>query len=121
MGSLYKRGNVWWLKYYQHGRPVRESSGTSKETVARRMLRTREGDVEYGIPITPKMGRIMFEEAAADLENDYRINGRRSLSDVLRHIRKHLRPVFSTKRLADISSADVRAYVAQRLEEQAAN
>ena len=56
MGSLYKRkqkmpdGTVRelptiWIKYYQGGRAVRESTGTTKETVARRILRTREGDV----------------------------------------------------------------------------
>jgi hypothetical protein len=60
MGSIYKRPNspYLWIKYYQHGRPVRESTGTIKETVARRILRTREGDVEHGIPIMPKMGLI---------------------------------------------------------------
>ena len=35
------------------------------------MLRAREGDVEHGIPINPKVGRVTFEEAAADFLNDY--------------------------------------------------
>ena len=79
MGSLYKRtfttadGTIrerptWWLKYYQNGRAIRESTGTTKETVARRMLRLREGDVERGIPVNPKLGRLTFEEAAADIQ-----------------------------------------------------
>ena len=66
MGCLYKRKHrlpngdsrerpTWWIKYYQHGRAVRESTGTTKDTVARRVLRAREGDVEHGIPINPKM------------------------------------------------------------------
>jgi hypothetical protein len=50
-----------WIKYYQHGRAVRESTGTTKETVARRLLRSREGDVEHGVPANPKMGRITFK------------------------------------------------------------
>jgi hypothetical protein len=73
IGSLYKRkrtladGTVHelptiWLKYYQNGRIVRESAGTTKETVARRMLRAREGDLEHGIPINPKMDRVTFED-----------------------------------------------------------
>jgi hypothetical protein len=61
-------------KYYQGGRAVRESTGTTKETVARRILRSREGDVEKGIPIVPQMGIIAFDGAADDLLNDYRIN-----------------------------------------------
>ena len=63
-----------WIKYYQHGRPVRESNGTKNETVARRMLRAREGDVERGIPIDPKVGRVTFHEAAEDMLNDYKAN-----------------------------------------------
>ncbi len=30
--DLYRRGNVWWCKYYVNGRPVRESTETDKET-----------------------------------------------------------------------------------------
>src|SRR5215510_4631372 len=69
MGCLYKRKQklpsgeyrelpIVWIKYYQNGRAVRESTGTPKETVARRILRSREGDVEHGIPITPNIGRV---------------------------------------------------------------
>jgi hypothetical protein len=67
MGALYRRkkklpdGTIielptWWLKYYQHGRQVRETSGTRNEHKARRMLRLREGDVEHAIPIQPADG-----------------------------------------------------------------
>ena len=31
MGSLYKRGNVWWIKYYRNGKSFRESSNTTKK------------------------------------------------------------------------------------------
>ena len=44
--------------------------GSSKERVARRMLRSREGDVEHGIPIVPTRDRITFDDAAEDLLND---------------------------------------------------
>jgi hypothetical protein len=59
MGAVYsrKRSPYLWIKHYQHGRPVRESTGTKNEVVARRMLRAREGDVERGIPIDPKVGQ----------------------------------------------------------------
>ena len=30
MGSIYKRGNVWWVKYYRNGVPIRESSESDK-------------------------------------------------------------------------------------------
>ena len=81
MGTVYsrKRSPYLWIKYYQHGRPVRESTGTKNEIVARRMLRAREGDVERGIPIDPKVGRVTFDEAAEDMLNDYKANRKRTL------------------------------------------
>ncbi len=76
MGSVSsrERSPYLWIKYHQHGRPVRESTGTKNETVARRMLRAREGDVERGIPIDPKIGRVTFHEAAEDMLNDCKAN-----------------------------------------------
>lgn len=123
MGSIYTRKNsrFLWIKYHQGGRAVRESTGTIKETVARRMLRTREGDVEHGIPINPKVGRITFEDAAADLLNDYTINGKKSYDHVKRRIDLALKPVFAGKRLISITTAEIRAYVARRQEARSAN
>jgi integrase len=100
---------------------VRESTGTTKETVARRILRAREGDVEHGIPVNPKMGRITFEDAAADLLNDYAINGKKSHDHVKRRIDLALKPAFKGKRLISITTAEIRAYVATRQEAGAAN
>ncbi len=132
MGCLYKRKQklpsgeyremrTWWIKYYQGGRPVRESTGTDREAVARRMLRTREGDVERGIPITPKMGRVTFEDAAADFLNDYQVNGKRTYADAKGRIVLHLQPAFRGKRLLGITTTEIRAYVATRQAVGAAN
>lgn len=71
---------------------MRKSTGTTKETVARRMLSARERDVEHGIPITPKMGRVTFEEGVKDLLNDYQVNGKKTLDWVQRRITLHLAP-----------------------------
>src|SRR4051812_45854503 len=94
-----------WLKYYQHGRAVRESTGTTKINVAKRMLRTREGDVEKGIPIVPQMGRITFEDAAQDMLNDYKVNKKKSHDHVKRRIEFGLTPFFKNKRLISITTA----------------
>jgi hypothetical protein len=125
VGSLYRRkkklsdGTIaelptWWLKYYQHGRQVRESSGTTNELKARRALRLREGDVEHGIPINPKMGRVTFEDAADDILNDYRANHRRSLANLKQRLRLHLKPYFRGRLLASISTVHIRAFIAHR-------
>jgi hypothetical protein len=125
LGSIYRRKKklpsgeyvvlpTWWIKYHQNGRAVRESTGTHKETAARRMLRSRKGAVEHGIPITPNAGRVTFEDAAQDVVNDYIANHRRSLSSVERRINKHLTPFFRGRRLASVTTADARAYIAKR-------
>lgn len=132
MGSLYKRKQrlpngehkqlaIWWIKYHQAGRAVRESTGTTKETVARRILRLREGDVERGIPVNPKMGRITFDEAATDLLNDYTVNRKKSHDHVKRRLDLALTPAFSGKRLIAITTDVIRQYTANRQASGAAN
>ena len=78
MGSLYKQkgSQNYYIKYYRNSVPYRESSGSPNVSAARRLLRLREGDIERGIPITPRVGRLRFEEAAEDIPNDYRVNGK---------------------------------------------
>ena len=114
MGMLRKRGKIWWIKYYRNGRPYEESSRSSKEGDARRLLRLREGDIERGVPVTPKLGRFRFDEAAQDVIADYTANRKRSLPVAQRRIDKHLKPYFGGRRMASITTADVRAYVAHR-------
>jgi integrase len=103
-----------WLQYRQHGKLMRESSGSTKERVARRMLRSREGDVEHGIPIVPTRDRITFDDAAEDMLNDYRTNGKRSLKVCERRVKKHLAPFFKGRLLANMTTSDIRAYTAKR-------
>ena len=115
MGELKRRGRIWWIRYYRDGRRYEESSRSAKETIARRLLRLREGDIERGLPVSPKVGQLRFEEAAQDLLNDYQVNGKRTLKDVERRLRLHLRPVFGRRRMATITTSDVRVFSATRL------
>ena len=79
MGELRQRGRVWWIRYYRNGQRYEESSGSAKKGEAVTLLKLREGDGAHGIPVMPKIGRLRFEEAAADVVIDYRVNGKRSL------------------------------------------
>ena len=114
MGELRLRGGVWWIRYNRAGRRYEESAHTNRKGVAQDLLKVREGDGAKGVPVTPKIGRLRFEEAAADVLTDYRINGKRSLDDVERRITKHLAPFFGGRRLATLTTADIRTYVATR-------
>ena len=77
--SSKKRGQIWWVRYYRDGGRHEESSHRDKLENAARLLKVREGDVARGLPVTPKIGRLRFDEAADDVLNDYRVNGKRSL------------------------------------------
>ena len=113
--------SIWWIKYQVGGRPQCVSSNSDKKEDAKRLLKTREGDVVKGVPITAHVGRITFEDAAADLITDYTTNRRRSLRVVELRLAKHLRPFFGHRRLMTITTSDVRAFTARRLAQGASN
>ena len=65
--------------------------------------------------------RLTFSIAARGVLDDYRMNRKRSIVDVQRHVRLHLAPFFGRRRMAAITTADVRRYVARRQGEGAKN
>jgi hypothetical protein len=119
VGNVYSRKGTkkLWIKYLQHGRVIRESAGTDNIVKARRILRDREGDVVKGVPVNPNVGKITFDEAAADLLNDYSMNRKKTRDDAERRIRKHPAPFFGNRRLITITTSDLRAYIAKRQKE----
>lgn len=42
MGMIYKRGDIYWIKYYSAGRPMPESIGTTQQKEATRILKEKE-------------------------------------------------------------------------------
>lgn len=114
MGELKKRGKIWWIRYYRNGKRHEESSSSSKKKTADDLLKVREGKIAEGVPMTAKIGQLRFEEAAGDMVNDYRVNGKRSIAEVERRIEKHLAPFFGGRRMASITTSDVRAFVTRR-------
>lgn len=119
MGEIRKRGRVWWIRYCRDGRRYEESSHSDKYEAARDLLRVREGDVAKGMPVTSQTSRFKFEDAATDIENDYAVNARRSIDDLKRRIKLHLKPYFRGRRMGGITASDIKAYTKQRLDAKA--
>jgi hypothetical protein len=46
MASLYKRGNMWWVKWYRAGRMIRQSLKTPDKAEARRRVRALEAQAK---------------------------------------------------------------------------
>ena len=121
MGSVYKRGRIWWVKYYRSGRAFRESSKSAKASDAKQLLKRREGDISTGKFFSPKTERVRFEELAEDFLSEYRSNNRKSLRWARRRIEQHLTPFFGGLQAADITTERVRDYTTQRRQEGASN
>jgi hypothetical protein len=60
------------------------------------------------VPITSRLGRVRFDDAAKDLITDYRVD----------HL---LGPWFNGRRLSSITTPDIREYIKHRLEQGAAH
>jgi integrase len=109
-----RQSPVYWIKYTRAGRHYSESSESKLRRVAKSILQKREGDIVDGKPVTNKIGRVKFEDAARDLLADYTTNGKRSYDVVRRRIEKHLTPFFEGRRMANITTSDALAYTVQR-------
>lgn len=98
-----------------------ESTKIKDKAEARRILQAKLGQLAEGCYVGPAAERVTFDDLAEGLSNDYKANGRRSLDNAERRVRKHLRPFFGHKRAYEITSADVQAFIVHRKEHEASN
>lgn len=120
MGSIYKRGNIYWIQYYRNGKPYRESVKSKKEADAKRLLKKREGEISDGKLPGIYFDRVKFDELAEGFLRDYRINKRKSLVRAKRST-GHLKRYFEGYRVPEITSPKIEAYIESRLNEGAEN
>ena len=120
MGMLYRRGAVFWIKYYVNGRPIRESTGTDKERQAERFLKDREGRAATGQPILPRVDRVRVEELLKDLQEHYETTGDRNLREADCRLTP-LKSFFTGRRVSALSGADFTRYVQKRQDAKVAN
>ena len=82
-GRVFRRGQIWWIAYYDNGRERRESSGSGERKDAVRLLRQRLGEVAMGVTqaAAPKRTRtrvVTMLELFDLLEQHYLLNNRTS-------------------------------------------
>ncbi len=120
MGSLYQRGETWWLLYYHNGKRIRESSKSTRKMVAKKLLEQRTGEIAQGKLPGVHFDKMTFDELAEDFLTDYRVNGRKSLPSAALYV-SHLTRSFAGHRASNIDTIGVRKHVAMRQREGAAN
>jgi len=120
MGSIFRRGRIYWIKYYRNGKPYRESTHGEALEGAKRLLKRREGEISKGEIPGIYFDKIRFEELAEDFLTDYRVNGKRSLDKAERCVRK-LKEAFEGMRVTEITTARIKAYIERRMEQDFSN
>ena len=120
MGSIFQRGEIWYVQFYDDGRARQESTKSTARTDAVKLLKRRLGEVAHGRLVGPDMKRTRFKDLVELLRADYIRQGRRSLPRALQccaRLEKH----FDRMRAVAIDYASASAYVAKRLEQKAAH
>jgi integrase len=114
MGSIYKRGNTYWIKYYKNGKSYRESTGSDKKMVAQKKLARREGEIAEGKMPGVQFEKVTFDELADEFIMDYRINNKKSLDRAVLSV-VHLQKEFEGTKITEISTPRIKQYVADRM------
>ena len=113
-GLLVEQG-PFWMKYYDGGKPIYESTDKFEKRDAQIVLRRAETKVADGLREGPAVNRTRFEDLVEGLKNDY-ILKRRKTWKLREHHLAHLKPVFGGMRAKAITTPKLQAYVAKRLE-----
>jgi integrase len=118
-GTVYPRGNVWWLQYFLSGRHINESSGSTDEAEARRQLKVKVGGAAAGNAVLP--GRATISDLCALVMDNHRLRELHETRNVQYQINAHVQPILGTLRASRFGPAQARQYILQRQAEGASN
>ncbi len=118
--AVFKRGGVWWYKFYFAGQFIRESAKSTSKTVAKDAENQRRRELEQGYHNLrqKRENRIrLLRDVADEYLADYKLRFRGITFAVyaIGHVVRHL----GDKLLVDIDESEVLAYQSARLKESA--
>ncbi len=117
-GSIYQRGNVWWVKVYVDGKPHRESSKSAKYEDAKRLRdkllgQKHRGEISGGHPDKVTVGELLD-----DVLEYAKTNIRPSTEYIWRLvIEKNIRPFFATLKAQKVTTEKLKEYRRKRVAE----
>lgn len=120
MATLYKRGKTWWIKYYHHSKAHYESTHTENKSEAKEKLKIRDGQIADNKFPGLRVEKILFDELARDMMNDYKVNHRKSLEKLQYNI-LHLSEKFSNVKAIEITTEMIQGYILRRQKQGAEN
>jgi len=116
MGCIYRRGKIYWIKYYSKGKPYAESTQSDKLEVAKRLLKSREGEISQGKLPAVYFDRVLFDDLVEDYLVDYRINEKRTLQKAERCSR-YLLEEFEGMKASEITTPKIKRYIQKRMDQ----
>jgi len=115
-GRKFLRGKIWWIQYWFNGKDRRESTHSTNESVADRLLTKRiaakEGETLTEAAIRP----LRFKDLQAAIERDYRKEQNKSF-DRMQDAFQALAAKFAGWKTTAITDVALEEYVDKRLEE----
>jgi hypothetical protein len=115
-GSIYLRGETYWIRYSWHGKEHRESAKTGAKAKAERLLLARLKATEK--PRSSKERRYTLADMLEKIEIRYTKKGNRSFKNVS-YCWPHIEAGFQFHRVVDIDSDAIEEYQAARLKPDA--
>src|SRR5262245_64497782 len=114
-GGVYKRGRIWWIRYYWKRKEHNESSRSESRADAEAFLARRLGEIgaDYnGMKrwLGPASEKVLITDLLDDLVLDYEVRGVRALKSIMSKLRT-LSRIFDQERVRDVDSARLRSYI----------
>ncbi|MBN2321389.1 MAG: tyrosine-type recombinase/integrase [Acidobacteria bacterium] len=110
---------IWWIEYSVNGKKHWESSKSKRRKNAVGLLNQRQGEANGGRLIGPAALRLILEELIRMLDDDYKINSRKSIGRKDRAV-VHIQDFFGLDcRVLNITTDRIRAYIQHRFGEGA--
>lgn len=98
----------WYVAYMVNGEEKKESSKSTKRSVAVELLRRRQTEIEGGVFVANR--RATVSDLMDLLEEDYRNEDRKSLKDVMDRVDLHVRPYFGPMLAIRVTKRTIEAY-----------
>lgn len=115
MGTIYRRKDSknYWIKYSKNGKPYYEATKSDKLSVAEKLLKLREGEIQQGKLPGIVFERVKFEDLIKDLLLDYRVNQKRSVARAERSAR-YLLEEFEGMKAVEVNTTRIKELIEKR-------
>jgi integrase len=119
--ALFKRGGIWWYKFYFAGQFIRESSKSSSKTVAKNAEQQRRRELETGFHNLKEVRQQRIRRLN-DIVDEYLVGYRLRYRSATfaEYALGHVSRLLGAEMAVDIDEATVRRYQENRLREKAA-